>query len=146
MDTNRILVPTDFSEDGAYEINYAASLARETKGTVTVLHVIPEWPAGVALPGVPSAREVEQKLERLIPRGARRWCTVRTKVQKGKPYRKILSAAESGKVDLILMNIHGKGMLERALIGSTAERVIRGARCPVLAIPPREAHRQKKAS
>jgi hypothetical protein len=34
------------------------------------------------------------------------------------------------------MNIHGKGMLDRALLGSTAERVVRSAKCPVLLIPP----------
>jgi hypothetical protein len=39
------------------------------------------------------------------------------------------------KVDLLVMNIHGKSMLDRAMIGSTAERVVRAAHCPVMLIP-----------
>jgi len=39
-------------------------------------------------------------------------------------------------VDLVVMNIHGKSMLDRAMIGSTAERVVRAANCPVMLIPP----------
>ena len=41
------------------------------------------------------------------------------------------------------MNIHGKGMLDRALLGSTAERVVRGAGIPVLMIPPLTAARRR---
>jgi nucleotide-binding universal stress UspA family protein len=142
----QVLAPTDLSEESVYELIYAASLARETNGTVTVLHVIAEPPAGVEFPQVSSEAEIQLELEGFVPRTARRWSTIVTRVESGKPYRKILAAAESIKADLIVMNIHGRGLLERALIGSTAERVIRGSRCPVLAIPPREASRQKRAA
>jgi nucleotide-binding universal stress UspA family protein len=43
---------------------------------------------------------------------------------------------QSEKIDLVVMNIHGKGMLERALLGSTAERVVRAAQCPIILVPP----------
>jgi hypothetical protein len=52
------------------------------------------------------------------------------------PYRIILRILEDEKIDLLVMNIHGKGMLDRALLGSTAERVVRAASCPVMLIPP----------
>jgi nucleotide-binding universal stress UspA family protein len=145
-DAKRLLVPTDLSADSAYEIAYAAALARETRGTVTVLHVIADLPAGFALPNVHSGHDVQREIERLIPRTARRWCRIVTRVETGIPYRKILEAADKGRADLILMNIHGKGMLERALVGSTADRVIRGARCPVIALPPGRSLIQKKAA
>ena len=55
---------------------------------------------------------------------------------------------EKEKPDLLVMNIHGKGMLDRALLGSTAERVVRSARCPVMLIPPlkKEASRKRRAA
>jgi len=44
-----------------------------------------------------------------------------------------------------VMNIHGKGMLDRALLGSTAERVVRAASCPVMLIPPIKRKFKRKA-
>jgi len=51
----------------------------------------------------------------------------------------------------LVMNVHGKSMLDRALLGSTAERVVRGAGIPVLVIPPvigkkRKGRPSKKAA
>jgi nucleotide-binding universal stress UspA family protein len=79
---------------------------------------------------------VDKQLQDLIPAEARNWCDVVTCVQTGVPYRMILRTLEDEKVDLLVMNIHGKGMLDRALLGSTAERVVRAASCPVMLIPP----------
>ena len=90
--------------------------------------------------------EAQTELERLVPAEARKWCTIETQVETGVPYLQILTIAEKNRADMVVMNIHGKGMLERALLGSTAERVIRGAPCPVLAIPPRKATRKQYVS
>ena len=76
------------------------------------------------------------ELENLVAADARERCSVETKVETGEPYREILNVLKQTRADLLVMNIHGKGRLERALLGSTAERVIRGAPCPVMAIPP----------
>jgi nucleotide-binding universal stress UspA family protein len=141
----RIIVTSDLSEDSAYALSYAAALARETQATVTYLHVIPVLPAGVGLPYEESLPEAQTELDRLVPVEARKWCTIVTKVETGVPYQEILSIADKTRVDMLVMNTHGKGMLERALLGSTAERVIRGARCPVLAIPPRKTTRKELA-
>jgi len=46
---------------------------------------------------------------------------------------------------LLVMNIHGKGMLDRALLGSTAERVVRAASCPVMMIPPMKRKLKRRA-
>jgi nucleotide-binding universal stress UspA family protein len=64
---------------------------------------------------------------------------VKAEVVIGTPYQRILAVAHEEHADIIVMNIHGKGMLERALMGTTAERVLRAAECPVLAIPPVKA-------
>jgi nucleotide-binding universal stress UspA family protein len=139
----RIIVTSDLSEDSAYALSYAAALARETQATVTYLHVMPVLPAGVGLPYEVSIPEAQSELDRLVPVEARKWCTIVTRVETGIPYQEILSIAEKTRANMLVMNTHGKSMLERALLGSTAERVIRGAPCPVLAIPPRKSSRKR---
>jgi nucleotide-binding universal stress UspA family protein len=79
---------------------------------------------------------VDKQLKDLIPAEARNWCEVATRVETGVPYRIVLRLLEDEKIDLLVMNIHGKGMIDRALVGSTAERVVRAASCPVMLIPP----------
>jgi nucleotide-binding universal stress UspA family protein len=60
---------------------------------------------------------------------------VATEVVRGTPHQEILRFAERSAADLIVINTHGKGFLERTLLGSTAERVIRSAKVPVLSVP-----------
>jgi len=86
-----------------------------------------------------------KQLEGLVPAGARNWCEIVTRVETGIPYRIILRTLEDEKVDLLIMNIHGKDMLDRALLGSTAERVVRAASCPVMMIPPMNRKGRMKA-
>jgi nucleotide-binding universal stress UspA family protein len=60
---------------------------------------------------------------------------ITTALAEGVPYETINRLASELKADLIVINLQGKGMLERALLGSTAERVIRTATVPVLSLP-----------
>ena len=60
---------------------------------------------------------------------------VSTVLTDGVPYEAINRTAEQDKADLIVINLQGKGRLERALLGTTAERVIRTATVPVLSLP-----------
>jgi nucleotide-binding universal stress UspA family protein len=60
---------------------------------------------------------------------------IETIVRDGKPYKEILRIAEDRGVDLIVLNMHSTGVLERAFLGSTAERVERLADAPVLSVP-----------
>jgi nucleotide-binding universal stress UspA family protein len=136
----RILATTDFSEGTAHALNYAFSIAQEAQAEVDLLHVVDD----LALIGpTANVREslidgVRKKLDRLVPSTARS-SQPRTTVAIGVPYQAILKTARKDKAGMIVMNIHGKGMLDRVLVGSTAERVVRGAACPVLLIPPRAA-------
>ncbi|HLH31664.1 MAG TPA: universal stress protein, partial [Terriglobia bacterium] len=133
----RILVTTDFSEGTADALSYAFSVAQENEARITLLHVIHDVAADVSGKYRDSLIQgVEKQLQDLVPAEARNWCDVVTRVETGVPYRIILRTLEDEKVDLLVMNIHGKGMLDRALLGSTAERVVRAAFCPVMAIPP----------
>ncbi len=113
---------------------YAFALAQEAPAQVTLLHVVQQPPErSESAEGV--AEVLEEHLAGMVPDEVRNWCNVRALVKIGTSYQRILSIAEETGVDLVVMNIHGKGMLDRALMGATAERVLRGAQCPVLSVP-----------
>lgn len=133
-----ILVTTDFSDGTADALKYAYSIAEECHAKIDLLHVVDEH----MVEGPSEIREslidgVRKKLDRLVPASAKPWCETNTTVATGTPYQVILKTAKKDKVGLLVMNVHGKGMLDRLLVGSTAERVVRGAECPVLLIPPK---------
>ena len=142
----RILVTTDFSEGTADALAYAFSVAQENDSEVTLLHVLHDISADVAGKYQDSLIDgIRKQLEGLVPAGARNWCEIVMRVETGIPYRIILRTLEDEKVDLLIMNIHGKDMLDRALLGSTAERVVRAASCPVMMIPPMNRKGRMKA-
>ena len=121
-------------------VSYAAALAKESGAALTVLHVMSHRTQGVGIPYEEPVAEVQAELDKLTSQEA--W--IATQIESGVPYETILSFAEKSEADLLVMNIHGKSGLERALLGSTAERVIRGAPCPVLAVPPKEMQQPRK--
>jgi nucleotide-binding universal stress UspA family protein len=135
-----ILIPSDFSRGTADAIGYGVGIADQAGASVTILHVIQDrspavdWNAGSA-----ESAAIQQRLEGLVPLGARRLCEIDTRVENGQPYQEILRVIQDSKPSLVVLNTHGHGFLDRALIGSTAERVVRGgaALCPLLLIPLR---------
>jgi nucleotide-binding universal stress UspA family protein len=139
-------VTTDFSDGTPDALAYAFSVAQENEARITLLHVIHDAAADVSGKYRDSlVKGVEKQLADLVPGEARNWCDVVTCVETGVPYRIILRTLEDEKVDLLVMNIHGKGMLDRALLGSTAERVVRASSCPVMLIPPMKRKLKRRA-
>jgi nucleotide-binding universal stress UspA family protein len=133
----RILVTTDFSDGTPDALAHAFSAAQENESEITLLHVVPGVTADVSGKYRDSLiGGIRKQLDDLVPAEAKNWCEIVTRVETGVPYRVILRILENEKIDLLVMNIHGKGMLDRALLGSTAERVVRAAACPVMLIPP----------
>jgi nucleotide-binding universal stress UspA family protein len=133
----KILVTTDFSEGMPDALAYAFSVAQENESQVELLHIIRDMSADLSGNYRDSLiNGVRKQLEDLVPAEASNWCNIVTRVDIGVPYRIILRTIEDERPDLLVMNIHGKGMLDRALLGSTAERVVRAASCPVMMIPP----------
>lgn len=146
----RILVTTDFSAGTPDALAYAFSIARECRARITLLHVVrdlsfelgPEFTT-------PLIRKARESLEKLAPSDVRAEYDVRIRVEVGTPYRVIQEIIESEKPGLVVMNTHGKAMIDRVFFGSTAERVVRAAsdKCSVLLIPPASTHgRRKKKS
>jgi len=142
----RILVTTDFSEGTTDALAYAFSVAQENESQVMLLHVLHDVSLDFSEKyRAPLLTGVRRELDDMVPAEARNWCNIVTRVETGVPYRVILRMVEDWKIDLLVMNIHGKGMLDRALLGSTAERVVRAASCPVMMIPPLKRRLKRRA-
>jgi nucleotide-binding universal stress UspA family protein len=129
-----IMVTTDFGEGSSSAIEYGWSLATKHGAKMTLLHVLNDVQADVSgIYRVHLLRGIECELENLLPAEARNKCAVRVLI--GRPIRRILSMVDSEGIDLIVMNIHKKTAMERLSIGSNAEKTIRAANVPVLAVP-----------
>jgi len=138
----RILVTTDLSEGTQQAIAYAFSLAKVYGANTTLLHVLNDLQADLS----GGYREqliagIKSELENLLPGAPSNVCTVR--VVTGRPVRRILPIVKKEKIDLIVMNLHQKTIMDRLTIGSTAEKIIRAATIPVLAVPSTVAIKPK---
>ena len=145
----RILCPIDFSDSSLAALTYATSLAEEANARLTVLHVVEygmhEWPdiyeafmsnqqLSILDFRTRCRESSRERLELAVPAEARTWCTVESVLSEGKPYREIIRAAAEHECDLIVMGVRGRNALDRALLGSTTQQVVRLATAPVLAI------------
>ncbi len=79
-------------------------------------------------------RRIEGQLNQMVPEESRNWCTPVTAILEGEPFSELIRFSDQSRVDLIVLGIHGHGLLERFLVGSTTDRVISRGRCPVLAV------------
>ena len=143
INLKRILVPTDFSESARHALLYGTSFAREYEGELVLLHVVENLTVGYAsdLFPVPMAEVFDEisgyakaELAKLGAEVREKGIKVREMVVQGKPSAEIVRVAREETADMIVLGTHGKGMLDKALFGSTAERVIRRAPCPVLTV------------
>jgi universal stress protein A len=130
-----ILHPTDFSPRAECALQLACALARDYGARLVLLHVAPSPPLtyGEGVMPVDTGaylREARDQLAALqLPadnvRAERRF-------ESGEPALEIVRVAKDLKADLIVMGTHGRSGLSRILMGSTAEKVLRQATCPVL--------------
>ena len=136
----RILFATDFSRWARRAEDYAYALACSWKATLTVLSVA-EFPPGLnpdysvnQLYLGDLLKHASSQLVDLKGRAERRGIAVTTRVATGIPSEEVITVARVEDSDLIVVGTTGKTGLVHVLLGSTAERVIRGAACPVLAV------------
>ncbi len=79
-------------------------------------------------------KRLERQLYYMLPEDCKNWCTPHTDVLTGEPYEELVKYAKEQKVDMIVLGIRGHTLWENLLVGSTTDRVIRHAPCPVLAV------------
>ncbi len=147
LQVRRILLPTDFSGCGNYALPYAAAIARAVNATVICVNVVePIVPAvgytgmAEAMPIAEMSEQLEDSAEREMPDVMRcedlRGVKVEEVIGHGDAAAEIVRVAEEHEVDLIVISSHGRTGLGRIIFGSTAEAVVRHARCPVLVVKP----------
>lgn len=140
-----ILVPTDFSPLANHALDHAIYLAKRYKARLTLVHVMAPYFGGTEadMMSIPSAyygRELmgilEERLNEVGKKGRDEGIEVNTILTMGVPFVEIVRIARQKKMDLIVVSTHGRTGLKHAILGSTAERVVRKAPCPVLSVRP----------
>jgi nucleotide-binding universal stress UspA family protein len=142
---NSILVPIDFSVHSKNALKYAVPLAKQFDASIHLVYVVEPtiYPADlgfgqVVLPGVEEELRLKgaDELQQLITEEIGVQVKATYAVKTGTPSQEILAEAEEERVNMIVIATHGHSGLEHVLFGSTAERIVRKARCPVLTIRP----------
>jgi len=142
----KILVPTDFSETSKKAVQYAVRFAEQFGCEIVLLHVIEPVTAVAGAPLAvdifPEAEEdaiaAEAELEWLATRSRNHRNSFTSVVRIGHAPNEITKAAKELDVDLIMIATHGYTSWRHLCIGSTAERVVRTAPCPVLVVREKE--------
>jgi nucleotide-binding universal stress UspA family protein len=130
----RILCPIDLRKLSMAALEIAGALAEQNDATISLVHVVPS-PLPRPLEPVPDwERTVNTRLGRIAQEhfGDRaRWDTV---ILRGDPAQAIMHAADDLDADLIVMATHGHKGINRLLLGSVAEQVVRESPIPVLTV------------
>ena len=139
----RIVVPVDFSPSSFGALRFAREWAVRFGSEICLLHVLePATNFGllgseaiVPAPPPPDCGElIRAELERIAHKQFPDSTKVSVAVRYGIPYDEIVTAAQEMAADLIVISTHGRSGLSRAMMGSTAERIVRHATCPVLTV------------
>ena len=134
-----ILVPIDFSKTSQTALEYAVPLAEQFGAKVTLLHAIEPLPYPVGLTYLPMGegfpiKPLEEKLNKLAKKTIEPQHLKEVIVQVGTAFEVVTNVARDRKVDLIIITTHGYTGLRHVFMGSTAERVVRHAPCPVFVV------------
>ena len=144
IDLQRILVPTDFSKSSENALRYAVAFVEKFGAQLYLLHVVQDltWfiPEAilVAPASIPPAEQfhtaARTALDRVLAGITSPGIKTQADVRQGSPFQAIVEFAREQNIDLIVMGTHGHTGLAHILLGSTAERVVRRAPCPVLTV------------
>lgn len=143
----KVLVPVDFSRYSLETVAFALSFRTYCNPLYTFFHVVAMgeveplgyFGLGAADTSARRVKEATAELEALAERSRQNYPDVRIdcRVVIGVPFKEICLLADEEKFRLIVIGTHGRTGLSHLLIGSTAERVVQLASCPVLSIKPR---------
>lgn len=158
----RILLATDFSTQAETAYAWAARMARAENGTVVLVHALEDdlvatapvfanYMAPGALDLGDYRKEFRKGAEQALATAAEKvrghGVTVETKLlESGKPSHSLVQAALDLNCSVIVISTHGRGGLAHLLLGSTAERVVRMAKVPVLTVHEGDKHPGASAS
>ena len=139
----KILLPTDFSVCSAVAAGVARSLAERFGSRIAVLHVLdepatldPMFRGDIPLEMLRGRMEQfsQENMDAFLARHFSGFENFDTMLATGIPYREIIGKAREVEADLIVIGTHGRTGVEKVIFGSTAEKVVRMAPCPVLSV------------
>jgi len=146
----KILYPTDFSEKSIHALQTVKKLKEAGTKTVIVLHCVDirEINTIAEMEGFSSLRyenlvdeirkslwkKTEGELRKISGELKAFGFSVEERLVEGIPYKEILRIAEKENVDVIVIGSTGKGLLKEMVLGSTSEKVVREATCPVIIV------------
>lgn len=140
---SKILVGCDFSPDSQLAFQHGLSLAQEFQAELHLAHVIePSVTHDLLKPDNSLSEEIQQglidrlteKLQTMVPEEAQNWCTPETRILEGQPYEELVNYAATYEMDMIVLGVRGHGLVKTLFLGSTTDRVVRQAPCPVLSV------------
>ncbi len=138
---NKILVPIDFSDYSKKALQYTVKFAKQFNSEISLLYVIEPviYPADLSMGQmvIPNAdvdygEKAEEELNVLAKSEIGDLLNYKIMVKTGKPFMEIIDTATEIDADLIIISTHGHTGVEHLLFGSTSEKVVRKAPCPVL--------------
>ena len=142
-DITSVIVPVDFLKHTDKLVDYSISMAGKLSAVIHFLHVV-SFPTGDAMMGAPFAADYEGKMladaqarmSNLIEDNSEKCKGCTGEVVVGEPAEKIVEIAKAKGSDLVIMCTHGAKGLEKILLGSVTERVLKRADCPLLIMNP----------
>jgi nucleotide-binding universal stress UspA family protein len=143
IEIKKILTPTDFSEYSQFALRYAVALAESFKAKLYVMHVCEHSVTGAgteayhfSIPEFLADLEKNEKdtLSRIVQEIQARGVDAEPVFVTGRAYVDIVEKAKELEVDLITLATHGRKGFSHFVFGSTAEKVVRLAPCPVLTV------------
>jgi nucleotide-binding universal stress UspA family protein len=146
-----ILVPTDFSEGSDAALACARELAAATGATLHMMHVVENpfapggfmemYPLPVGYLPAELEKTAHERLQSCLSADDTAMCHATFSTTIGIPAREILQRLdEEPKIDLVVMATHGRGGVARMVMGSVADKVVRGAHCPVMTLRNCHSH------
>lgn len=141
QEVRQIVVPVDFQQHTEELAEYALGLATKLEAKVVFYHVVENVvyysdfiPTNYSMDREETFMHAQQKMNSLVEDGKKKWMQCSGQVGRGDVVESILEYSQDKGSDLIVMGTHGARGIEKILLGSVAERVIKRAKCPVLVV------------
>ncbi len=144
VQVKKVIIPVDFTSTMDKVVEYAVSIADQLKSEIVFFHVINDFKGYDMMLVHPSFEPIKKDLENatkermadLVKDHEGREQPVSGKVVFGEAGEEIVNFAKDQKADMVIIGTHGTKGLERILMGSTAEYVVKKAPCPILTFNP----------
>jgi nucleotide-binding universal stress UspA family protein len=143
IEIKKILIPIDFSDYSKAALKYSSNFAKIFNSELVLIYVVepviypPDFSMGqLTLPAInlDVDKRASEELEKLANSEIEKTIKVKTLIKPGKPFVEIIDTAREENIDLIIIATHGHSGMEHILFGSTADKVVKKAPCPVLTI------------